>query len=303
VSVSAAPVTVAQVGVAQVSVTELQAALRAAWAGQFRAGGRRAGMPTRPPEGRPGVALSGRLVMVVGCHGGAGASTAALAVALAVGESGQSVRLLDCASAERSGLLTAVDAELGVEPSGWRRGRRGRLPIDRVAEVLASAADVPAPADGPLVRAEVSVLDTGWGSAGVLSGDSWLAQAAESAAIVLVARATIPALRQLEQVLATCSPGPVVAVQGPARWDRLVRATAGPLLLAAETEARVVTVPSDRHLAACGITSAPLPKAVLGAGRQIYTRVLAAYPQPLPAQDRPGVRLPTQHVVGNGLWT
>jgi hypothetical protein len=137
------------------------------------------------------------------------------------------------------------------------------------------------------------VLDTGWGSAGALSGDSWLAQAAESAAIVLVARATIPALRQLEQVLATCSPGPVVAVQGPGRWQRSVRATVGSHLLAAEAAGRVVTVPSDRYLAACGITSAPLPKAVLRAGRRIYTRVLAAYPQTPGAQDRPGSFWPT----------
>ena len=287
-SISAGPVTVAPVGVAQVSVTELQAALRAAWAGQFRAGSLCGSTRTRPPNRQPGAALSGRLVMVLGCHGGAGASTIALSVAQAAGESGRSVRLLDCASAERSGLLTAVDAELGAGSSGWRRGRRGRLPIDRVAEVLASAADVPAPAEEAPGQVEVTVLDTGWGATGVLSGDSWMARAAESAAIVLVARATIPALRQLEQVLATCPGDPVVAVQGPIRWDRSVRATAGPLLLAAETAARVVRVPSDRHLAACGITSAPLPRAVLRAGRQIYTRAVAAYPQTPAAQDRPG---------------
>jgi hypothetical protein len=283
VSISATPV-----AVAPVTVTELQAALRAAWAGQFRAGSMRGSTRTRPPNGQLGVALSGRVVMVVGCHGGAGASTIALAIAEAAGESGRSVRLLDCASAERSGLLTAVDAELGAGPSGWRRGRRARLPIDRVAEMLASAADVPAPAEEAPGQVEVTVLDTGWDATGVLSGDSWMARAAESAAIVLVARATIPALRQLEQVLATCPGDPVVAVQGPIRWDRSVRATAGRLLLAAEAAGRVVRVPSDRHLAACGITSAPLPRAVLGAGRQIYTRAVAAYPQTPAAQGRPG---------------
>jgi hypothetical protein len=242
----------------------------------------------RTPNGQPGAVLSGRLVMVVGCHGGAGASTVALSVAQAAGESGQSVRLLDCASAERSGLLTAVDAELGVEPGGWRRGRRAQLPIDRVAEVLVSAVDVPAPADDCLGQVEVTVVDSGWGATGVLAGDSWLAEASSSAALVLVARATIPALRQLEQVLATCSSGPVVAVQGPGRWQRSVRATVGSHLFAAEAAGRVVNVPNDRHLAACGITSAPLPKAVLRAGRRIYTRVLAAYPQTPAARDRPG---------------
>jgi hypothetical protein len=275
---------------APVTVTELQAALRAAWAGQFRAGSMQGPARMRTPGGQPGAVLSGRLVMVVGCHGGAGASTVALSVAQAAGESGQSVRLLDCASAERSGLLTAVDAELGVEPGGWRRGRRAQLPIYRVADVLVSAADVPAPSVERVGQVEVTVVDSGWGATGVLSGDSWLAEASSSAALVLVARATIPALRQLEQVLATCPPGPVVAVQGPLRWNRSVRATAGPLLLAARAAGRVVMVPVDRHLGAAGITCAPLPKAVLEAGRQIFARASAAYPQTPAAQDCSGPR-------------
>jgi hypothetical protein len=227
--------------------------------------------------------------MVVGCHGGAGASTVALSVAEAAGESGRSVRLLDCASAERSGLLTAVDAELGVEP-GWRRGRRARLPIDRVAETLASAADVPAPPDEPLGPVEVTVVDGGWGAVGVLSGGSWLAQVAEPAAVVLVARATVPALRQLEPAMAMCCQDPVVAVQGPTRRDRSVYATAGPLLLAAQAAGQVVSVPSNRRLASAGITSAPLPQGVLKAGRQLFARAADAYPHTPATQDRPDSR-------------
>ena len=206
-----------------VTVAELQAALRAVWAGNFRTG---SGLASTVP---PGCKLSGLVVMVVGCHGGAGASTVALSVAEALGEAGRSVRLLDCASPQRSGLLTAVDAELGVDGSGWRQGRRARLPIDRVVDALASATDVPAPPEVPLGAAEVTVVDTGWGAVDVLAAESWLAQAAESAAVVLVARATIPALRQLEQALATCPGNPVVAVLGPIWWHRGVHATAGPL--------------------------------------------------------------------------
>ena len=219
--------------------------------------------------------MSGRVVMVVGCHGGAGASTVALAVAEAARESGRPARLLDCASPERSGLTTAVDAELGVDGSGWRQGRRARLPIERVVDALASATDVPAPPDKPGEQVEVTVVDSGWGASDILTGDSWLAQVAESAAVVLVARATIPALRQLEQALATCPGDPVVAVRGPTRWGRSVRTTAGPLLNAAQAAGRVVRVPSDRHLSVTGITSAPLPKAVREAGRQIFARVRA----------------------------
>jgi hypothetical protein len=286
-SISAAPA-----AVAPVTVTELQAALRAAWAGEFAAGSMYWSTPAFSPQTGPCWALSGHVVMVVGCHGGAGASTVALAMALAALESGRSVRLLDCASAERSGLLTAVDAELGVEP-GWRRGRRARLPIDRVAGVLASAADVPVPPDEPLGPVEVTVIDSGWGAAGVLSGGSWLAQVAEPAAVVLVARATVPALRQLEQAMAMCCQDPVVAINRPTRLDRSVHATSGPLLLAALAAGLVVRVPSNRHLAAHGISSAPLPQGVLKAGRQLLARVLAAHPQATGAQHRSGSLGPT----------
>ena len=84
-SIGAAPVIVAPVTVAPVTVTELQAALRAAWAGQFRTGSRYWSTPAFPPQTGPCWALSGHVVMVVGCHGGAEASTVALAVAEAAG--------------------------------------------------------------------------------------------------------------------------------------------------------------------------------------------------------------------------
>jgi hypothetical protein len=270
-----------------VTVAELQAALRAVWAGQFRTDSGRAATRTRPAHPEPVGTVFGRVVMVVGCHGGAGASTVALAMAEAAGESGRPARLLDCASPERSGLATAVDAELGVDGSGWRQGRRARLPIERVVDALASATDVPAPRNEPLGQVEVTVLDSGWGAPDILTGDSWLGRVAESAAVVLVARATSPALRQLEQALAACPGNPVVALHGPTRWGRSVRTTTGPLLKAAQAAGRVVRVPSDRHLTVNGITSAPLPKAVREAGRQILARALAADPDPPAAPNRP----------------
>jgi hypothetical protein len=283
-----------------VTVAELQAALRAVWAGEFRRNGR---MTTRPraADRESGASLTGRVVLVVGCHGGAGASTVALAVAEAAAEQpGRSARLLDCASPERSGLLTAVDAELGVDGSGWRAGRRAQLPIDRVLEPLGSATEVPAPRHEPMGQVEVTVVDSGWGALEVLTGDSWLGKVAESAAIILVARATIPALRQLEQALATCPGDPVVVVHGPRRWARSVRATAGRLLKAAMAAGRVVTVPSDRHLAVTGITSAPLPKAVAKVGRQIFARVLAADPVTPDGTDRPAYPQAIPHETDPG---
>jgi len=268
-----------------VTVAELQAALRAVWAGEFRTQGH-AGTRTRLPHRASGGTLSGLVVMVVGCHGGAGASTVALAVAEAAGESGRSVRLLDCASPGRSGLTTAVDAELGVDGSGWRHGRRAGLPIDRVCDALVSVADVPAPPDKSPGGVEVTVVDTGWGGSDVVTGDTWLAQASTSAAVVLVARATIPALRQLEQALATCPGDCVVAVLGPTRRRQSVHATAGPLLKAASSAGRVVGVPLDRHLCVTGITCTPLPRAVAEVGRQIIARVLDSDPTPSTVQNR-----------------
>ena len=289
-----------------VTVAELQAGLRAVWRGEFRTQSGRGPTRAGPPHALPGGSLSGRVVLVVGCHGGAGASTVALAVAQAAGESGRRSRLLDCASPQRSGLLTAVDAELGVDGSGWRQGRRERLPIDRLADAPASATDLPAPPTDLLGGAEVTVVDTGWGVAEVLAGDSWLAQAAGSAAVVLVARATVPALRQLEQGLATCPGNPVVAVLGPTRWHRSVRATAGRLLKAAESAGRVVAVPLDRHLCAAGITCAPLPKPVVAAGRQMVAHVLAAdpiSPDPHAPQNRPPDPSPTRVVATPAVAT
>jgi hypothetical protein len=128
-----------------------------------------------------------------------------------------------------------------------------------------------------------------------LTGDSWLAQAAESAAIILVARATIPALRQLEQALATCPGDPVVVVVGPSRWARSAGVTAGRLLKAAMAAGQVVTVPNDRRLRVTGISSAPLPKTVAEAGRQIFARVLAADPAARTAQNRPAYLQATPH--------
>ena len=267
-SITAGPVTVA----------ELQAALRAVWAGEFRTGNAQPTTRARPPHHRPVWAMSGPVVMVLGCHGGAGASTLALAVAEAVVERpGWSARLLDCASPERSGLLTAVEADLGADSSGWRQGRRARLPIDRAGHTLASAADIPAPPEQPLGQRGVSVLDAGWTLSDVLTGDCWLTQGFESAALVLVARATVPGLRHLERALATCPGAPVVAlVGGHTRWARSVNATAGPLLDAARNAGRVVDVATDRRLAASGISSAPLPKAMVISGRQVLAGALAA---------------------------
>ena len=102
-----------------VSVTELQRAWQAVRGGQFR---RAAGETPRPfPQaGAPGRTSDGPgarwwsdvpLLPVLGCHGGAGASTLAAAVADCL--TGP-VRLVEACGAGGSGLVGYATAELGL---------------------------------------------------------------------------------------------------------------------------------------------------------------------------------------------
>ena len=59
-------------------------------------------------------------VVVVGAHGGSGATTMALAIATA-----GNGRVLELATARTGGLVAASTAEQGVTATGWRRGTRG----------------------------------------------------------------------------------------------------------------------------------------------------------------------------------
>ena len=144
-----------------VSVEELKRAYRAVQAGAFRTGRpRTAEVPTWTP--------TGPVLTVVPAAAGVGATTLALALATAAGEA----RVVECASATASGLAAAPTAELGRDASGWLRGTRGPVSIERSGEVLASAGEVPLPLPAP--AAGLTVVDLAWELAAVLSGDGWL---------------------------------------------------------------------------------------------------------------------------------
>jgi hypothetical protein len=233
------------------------------------------------------------VVLVLAGHPGAGASTVAVLLGEAAATSGATTRLIDCADPSRSGLAAASDAELGDDPSGWRRGRRGGLDIDRAVEPVAELGDlpVPRPVDVHLDRLGVTIVDAGWPARDVLTADSWLAGLVFTASVLVACRATVPGVRHTERVLVGL-PARVdlVAALGPARWPGVVRASCGAQLRALRTGDHVVAVPLDRQLETAGLTASPLPRRLSAAGRTLAARLLPDLP--LSARRRSAGRNP-----------
>ena len=237
--------------------------------------------PTVPP---PSIGdLGGPAVVVLPAHAGAGASTVALSVAEAL--SGyRPVQLVEYADAHRSGLAAASSSELGVDESGWHRGRRNHIDLARLATDRRSVDTLPPP---PSAGTDVSagdgllVIDVGWPVTGMLSGPGWTTALQGGTQLVVVSRVTVPAVRQTEHVLGMLEVPAVVACVGSGRWPGMVTASCGPALRAARAAGRVVPVPVDRRLAIAGLTPDPLPRPVAAAGRAL-ARLLALDPSGVP---------------------
>ncbi|GAA2028409.1 hypothetical protein GCM10009740_17530 [Terrabacter terrae] len=249
-----------------VSTDELKRAWLAVQAGQFRRGGhprrvtsRAAGTSTSEVGWEPAEPV----LPVIGCHGGAGATTVAVAVATAAG----AARVIECATATASGLAAAATAELG-HTSSWSEGRRDRVLLERITANVAGPQDVPLPT-APTRPVGLSVLDVSWELSELLAGSSWLAeQVRRAATVIAVTSATVPGLRRLEGALALLQSMEVVAgVVGPrrARWPRGIAATLGPRTRELDLRGRLVEIPTDPGLAARGLDSQPLPPALLSA--------------------------------------
>jgi hypothetical protein len=220
-----------------------------------------------------GARIDGGWVAVVAAHAGAGASTAALALADAAGPT-RDVQLIDCARPAVSGLVAVASAELGLDVTGcWQRGTRGpHVAVDRPA---AASRQLPWPPPAPSSpgRRPLTVVDLGH-----LRGDAFdtalgaRGDAPAVVAVVLVCRVSVPGARQAEQALTELSrlgwPAVALAV-GPPRWPGVVSASCGPLLVRMRAAGHVVTVPVDRKLEYSGPTAGPLPKPVLAAGRTL----------------------------------
>lgn len=258
------------------SLEELQAAVYAARRGDYALHGAAAATPRGEPGAGPSAPSGasrwqpgGAVVAVIAAHSGAGASTVAVALAEAVCDAGRAVRVIEVADASRSGLAAASSAELGEDGTGWRRGRRGGIRIDRLALRVRGIDDVPVP--GPPASAEeLLVLDVGWPARAALAARGWLAHALTAGPLVIVCRPTVPGIRQTECLLAELAEQTTVQVQlaavGPARWPGAVVASAGPRVRAARGSGRVITVPLDRRLHTDGVSADALPKALAAAG-------------------------------------
>lgn len=220
-------------------------------------------------------------VVVLAAHAGAGASTVALAVSDVAAAADRRVHLVETAHPARSGLVAAASVELGSDATGgWRRGRRGRITIDRrAADTEPRGRPTPPDGEGPVVSGPVvSVIDIG------LPAPADLPRLATARSrTVVVCRATLPGMRLTEQVLNRLNAAlVVVAAVGPPRWPGEVIASLGPRLLELRAAGRVVPVPVDGRLQIAGLTGASLPKPVLAAGRALWALLDADRPEAAP---------------------
>ncbi|KQY55735.1 hypothetical protein ASD11_14580 [Aeromicrobium sp. Root495] len=248
------------------SVEELRRAVGALESGRFRGDSmlrQEAASEWRPP---------GEALAVVGVLPRSGASV----VALALAESAERpVHLVEAGPSHRSSLASASTAELGAIDESWRRSRRGAVLIDRLASSprLPNEVGPPPSSDGQL-----TILDVGWETSALVRDEHWLSRQVGSMPTVLVATASGPGLRALDSSLADLHDSQIEAAvvvgSSQRRWG-------WPLKVASSTSAiqhlrdsgRLFTVPLDSELAATGVTTDPLPAALLRGARSVLARV------------------------------
>ncbi len=239
------------------SVAELRDAWRAIEAGEFTHG------PRSTPVA-PGTATvwtpssSERVVAVVGCAGGVGASTLALALATATGAS---ARVVECCTPLASGFSAAANAELGTE-GPWRRGSRGEVLLERP---ITGDATVPVPTESSV---EWTFVDTNSRTASG-TGTRWLGSVLRTLHdIVLVTNATVPGIRRLESCAELLGRDAIGVVVGPTvkRWPRPVKVSAAGM----PASVHLTDFPLDRRLQVTGLTPDPLPAPLLKAAENVF---------------------------------
>ncbi|CAL8979832.1 MAG: hypothetical protein HZB48_04805 [Actinobacteria bacterium] len=249
-----------------VAVDELTRAYRAATLGEFRGGGRRAGRSAEvDAEWRP--TEDERTVAVVGCLGGAGASTVALGLASATDDA----RVVECCTVAASGLAGASSAELGSTPNGWVQGSRGSVLLERRGERIEGPGHCPIPS--PTTRS-LTVLDCGWDVDLLVGEVGWLgAVVREAPAVVAVTRPTLPGMRRLDAAVGLLGLDRVcaVVVGVERRWPRPVEQALGPSGRALRAEGRLIGLPHYSTLAMEGLTPEPLPAPVLAGCSALLT--------------------------------
>ena len=238
------------------SVAELRDAWRAIEAGEFAHGPR--SVPTaRTPATVWAPAPGERVVAVVGCAGGVGASTVALALATAAGVP---ARVVECCTPLASGFSAAANAELGNE-GPWRRGSRGDVLLERP---ITDDATVPVPTESSV---EWTFVDTNWKSVSD-PGAGWLGPLLRTLDdIVLVTNATVPGVRRLESCAELLGRDAFGVVVGPTakRWPRPVKVAAAGI----PARVHLADFPLDPRLQVTGLAPDPLPAPLLKAAQNV----------------------------------
>lgn len=259
----------------QPSLEELRLAYHAAARGDFR-DGPATGAPTPALRHSPRSAASPwspaeAVLPVVGCHGGAGASTAAVAIATA---HPGAARVVECGTATASAFCAASTAELGTTQTGWVLGERGSVRLERGSGLPLTPEDLAVP-DPAKPGTALTVLDVTWEPRVVHGSSSWLNRAVFSCrSLVLVTTATVPGMRHLEAVLHLLDEHhtPVVVIRGGqrrGRWPAPIEREVGHRTLALRHAGRLVPFPTDSSLAITGLDANPLPAPVVTAGATI----------------------------------
>lgn len=226
----------------------------------------------------------GRVVPILAASPGAGATSAAVAIADALQLAGRSVLLVDAGDPVRSGLGRAARADGprrdGPGPAaGIRFSRRARAVLARldVADLVAETVLFPPPPywhPGGGRGVDVTVVDIGhdpWRLASdpALGPGQWLRVGSPSPIPALVVRPTVPGLAHAEQVLArlapwvragTVTPPTQLLVVGARRWPKGVAGTAGRRTSILLPDA--VFFPHDREVAAHGVTADVTPSSL-----------------------------------------
>lgn len=249
-----------------VSVDELQRAWAAVEAGEFRSGdpSRRRRMncwrPTEPT------------IVVAGATGRVGAST--VAVTMATGAR-QRVRVVECSPMHATGLAAATSAELGVSDTGWRRGMRDQVLIERTTGAFDHVDDVPSPDE---TDSDLTIIDASWDLNQIANAGSWLTALAATAPLVIVSVATAPGLRALDTALQlTARPDDtwcVVLGSALKKWPKPLHLATTARIHDAITHGRLTTVPVVPSLSITGLTPDPLPPHLVTACASVFDQTV-----------------------------
>lgn len=255
-----------------VTVEELKRAWTAIESGRFRTSASSPQGPTWQPRER--------VITVLGLGGQVGATTVSLAIAEAAAGDTLTARVIEVGTPFLSGLTAAANAELGEDEYGWRHGMREAVRLER-SHSLGHPSSCPTPSTS---NCELTVVDAGWSSAVIHQQSCWLSENLHRSELVIVAPLTVPGMRALELALVELdSPKPIwVVFIGPPKrkWPKRVQLAAPPALDWLAAAGHLICVPSDRALAIEGITTAPLPPAVIAACRPITNRTTDISPAP-----------------------